>query len=728
MRTFFLLGLGYFVALFSGSAQAQQRLRAGQLEVWFNAQGWPEAARLGRERVRFRAETAIEGATPRLLGVERLAADRLRVRRQWQTPDGRGCTSVETFALEKQALAWTWDLTGTGTGSWSAELETRVALDGTRTHWLPWGDPRPDAPASATSEAETRRLLDGARPTAGLPATDWTDPLVPQPPRDRLLWYGGPVFGSPRPDGGRSEAVYYNPLQARNVVSVPLAVLLGERTGLSLGIAPDDLGIEALFRTTAQGEVRFARVHNRIGPDRPRRFTSYLFFHGPHWREGMGAYTRQFPDAFRPVLDAVQDFGGTGAYSWRTAELDTAKLRRMAFRTNWDAFFPFLYMGQFLPPLPDSATWLGWRGIPVSFASIDRSYARLQRAGFHALSYFNITEYGNYVVPRREYVPRRGDFRTPWVNANRLLHDSLEAAVVYWPTDTTRTNFVYTYERSIVVDPATPVYRGFLLEQARRHLERLPHFEGFAIDRMDWTRLYNPRADDGLTWVKNAPARSLHTSWNEVLDSLHRLLHPAGKVIFVNNHVKRLEEHRYVDGVFDEFGYGGASLNANAFLCVQKPLIGWVSHRDQLFPAGDAFMQRFLHLGAFPMAPFAANDHSLLPDPETEQLYLDYGPLLDALRGKRWVFDARAEVPDGPARANLFAVPDGYVLPVTFGGAAESVPVTLRGLPDLARYRITCHWPGDRPPIPLTPRGQTLTVPLHRGTALLRFTRLSAPE
>ena len=54
------------------------------------------------------------------------------------------------------------------------------------------------------------------------------------------------------------------------------------------------------------------------------------------------------------------------------------------------------------------------------------------------------------------------------------------------------------------------------------------------------------------------------------------------------------------------------------------------------------------------------------------------------MRGKKWVLLPHAvEVADQKARANLFAVPGGYVMPVVFGGKAKSVEVVLRGLPRL---------------------------------------------
>ena len=51
----------------------------------------------------------------------------------------------------------------------------------------------------------------------------------------------------------------------------------------------------------------------------------------------------------------------------------------------------------------------------------------------------------------------------------------------------------------------------------------------------------------------------------------------------------------------------------------------------------DAYFQRCLYLGVFPTAPFPNNNHYLRPSALAHQIFLDYGSLMDALRGKKWV-------------------------------------------------------------------------------------------
>jgi hypothetical protein len=268
-----------------------------------------------------------------------------------------------------------------------------------------------------------------------------------------------------------------------------------------------------------------------------------------------------------------------------------------------------------------------------------------------------------------------------------------------------------------------------MLEQAQRHLDRLPDSAGICIDRMDWLRRYNLRADDGVSWLDGKPARSLYMSWHELMSKLGPMMHRAQKVIFGNNQTKRLELLRHLDGVYCEFGHLGPALNASAILALRKPLMCWTPEPDTLRPDPDAYFQRHLHLGAYPTAPYPGNHHCIHPNSWADKYYLDYGPLLDAIRGKKWVLRPHVvEVVEQKARANLFEVPGGYALPVTFGGQASAATVVVKGLPRRGgqnRFRIEVIHPGESTSTSLSAvdDGQQLRIeaPLRRGCAMLKL-------
>jgi hypothetical protein len=282
------------------------------------------------------------------------------------------------------------------------------------------------------------------------------------------------------------------------------------------------------------------------------------------------------------------------------------------------------------------------------------------------------------------------------------------------------------------MDPGEPVYQQFLLDQAKKHIEWIPDAEGICIDRMDWLRMYNEERDDGVSWFGNQPTRSLLTSWNSLLNQLGPLLHKSGKVIFINNHDKRIDLLRQTDGYFDEFTYGGSPLNLTALMGVRRPVLGWTSEEKNLRPDPDAFFQRYLHLGVYPMAPFPGNDHSLLPGEWVDRQYLDYGPLLESLKGKKWVLEPDCiEALDKKAKVNLFEVPGGWVAPVTFGPKEGPVTIIISNFPGFKGNSVAeALYPGVNKPVtlPITPEGNQIriTVPMHRGCALVRIVKRDA--
>jgi hypothetical protein len=204
-------------------------------------------------------------------------------------------------------------------------------------------------------------------------------------------------------------------------------------------------------------------------------------------------------------------------------------------------------------------------------------------------------------------------------------------------------------------------------------------------------------------------------------------MHQSGKVIFINNHDKRIDLLRQTDGFFDEFTYGGSPLNLTALMGVRRPVLGWTSEEKNLRPDPDAFFQRYLHLGVYPMAPFPGNDHSLLPGEWVDRQYLDYGPMLQWLKGKKWVLEPGCiAVLDHQAKVNLFTVPGGWVVPVTFGPREGTVTVLIGNVPGMTgKVNVEAMYPGEPVAVPLEMshnEGQgRIIVPLRRGCAMVRI-------
>lgn len=748
-------------ATIAGAAVGQElRVQTSGLGVQLSPHGEITALQFGQETALrpMRGEILLQNC--RVQGTptcRALAGGGYEFTREWRESAGPGqCLVTERFLPRPASLRWEVEIRGTGQ-PWSTPIETRLAYPlkaAPALFWTAWSDPQMGRaataadPGPAANQAPGEVLIPFRR--GNHPRTiqsllhdnsaDWADPLIPQPFRDALLYYGAPAFDLHQP------RLAFTPFRG-DLFALPLATVLDstQDLGFSLVLDPRDVIPDLELALTAEGEIRFRRLFLRIDGEQVVRFAADLVPHEADWRGGLCWMTANYPEFFDPPLPTVSNLAGLGAYSAEEGPLDVGKLKRMGFRTNWKASFDFAYMGMFLPPVRDEAqTWRRYFGEPTSVAKIRDYHRRMRADGFYALQYFNVSEFGAHIAWPLTAPAIAEDEPTSQTGAHYLV-GPLAQAIIRLPENLPSQDLalygksspggpIFTWENGIVLDCGDAGYETFLLEQVQRHLQSLPESAGFVVDRGDWVRLYNLGRDDGTTWFDNQPAASLRVSWQRFMDKFGPLAHAAGKVIFVNNHDKRIDLLRHVDGVFDESTYGSGPLNLTALDTLRKPALGWTVDERDLQPDPDAFFQKYLYLGVYPMAPFPKNDHSIQPTPWAEKQYLDYGPLFDSLRGKRWVLTPHiVEAVSQAAKVNFFEVESGYALPVTYAGSATTVEVLLHGA--LARSRLTARalLPGreEHEAVSIHHEGDSvrLTVPVHRGCAvvLIQADRTASP-
>lgn len=537
----------------------------------------------------------------------------------------------------------------------------------------------------------------------------WQDPLVPQSFEDKTYDYGA-FFN--REDG----------------LSLPMASILDTENGVGITFiqSPRDVLLDLQVSTSKTGEIRFSRAFHRFGCAQSKiKFHMDIVVHEPDVRAALNAIVTRYPEYFDPPCKLAHQVGGGGAYSGWEGPLDGTKLSAMGFTMNWKASLDFPYMGQFLPPVKDDETWNRFAGGGEGdFTATDEgrfgqtsihqmsAYSSAMRAqGFHVLNYFNVTEFGAHITYPAPPIKNESDPGL-WKDANDFLHDRLEDAVLKAPAP------IWTWGNGVIMDCGDGTYRDFLLQQARRHVEKLPDSSGICIDRMDWLTRYNPNADDGATWI-DGPSRHLRRSWMSLMEELGPVFHNAEKVIFGNDMDRRLELMRHVDGFYDEHGYFPYNLNTSSFLALRKPLVCWTSEENPFGSNPDEYFQRHLYMGAFPTIPFPGNDHSVLPSDANDRLYLDYGSLFNALRGRTWLLKPGVvEVKDSNAKANVFETSSHYAVFVGLAGQEENAQLRLRGISGAAKV---LH-PGTVGKMMLLIKvrdSATLDVPLKRGCAML---------
>lgn len=611
---------------------------------------------------------------------------------------------VEDFSPTTESIRWQIQLEG-GSPPWSTAIETRLKwFDVKRAKfWTTWGD---DSPATAGANAG---LIISERTPRKMNLVDyfeprWRDPLVPRPFRDIELWYGG----HPYLEGG---------------FSIPIATVVeGDNdTGMSLALSPRDTIIDLRLTTNPDGLITFSRFYNRLGSGKPVRFSMDLVGHQADWRPALGWMVKNYPEYFDPHGDQIRKMYGLGAYSGYQGLLDQGKLHKMDFKVNWNAHFDFPYMGMDLPPVKKGVSWTSLKGQRTSVPMMNDYCSNMAKMGFRVLSYFGVTEFGDRSVWNFTPAPMAPDTPDLWKSPNEFLYTKLADGILYFSDGKPIRAW-----SGIEMDPSGPDYQDYLLAQAKAIRDELPACSGIAIDEMYDLARFNHRADDGVTWINGHAVRALTVSWKSLMAKLGPLMQQKDKPIFGNTLLKRLDLMKHLDGIFAEHGDQGNDMNLDAFLSVRKPDIEWVFARSRLRLHPNRFLQRFLYMGTFPMVPYPKNDHSIRPDLRVDQFYLDYGPLFRALNQRRWVFVPHVlRVKDGAAKANIFGVPGGYVIPICFGGQAPNATVTVRGVANLksAVYRFVN--PGDREWRNLKPSfgdGQVeIQVPLKRGCAMVRI-------
>jgi hypothetical protein len=388
-------------------------------------------------------------------------------------------------------------------------------------------------------------------------------------------------------------------------------------------------------------------------------------------------------------------------------------------------------MGLFLPLVGDNVEYVCPRineatvEFPTSVAHLREYSEQMRHSGFYVLNYFNVGEFGHLIKKDPPAPPRQAKNDADlWRDANDFAWYVIPDALMYSEDG----KLLHGGQGDVLVDIGEPVYQRVLLDQAKRHIEKFPASSGLALDEMQFNRRYNFRRDDGLTWKNGKPARALVNSWKDWMNQLGPMMVKANKVTYSNPLYRRLDLMTHLDGFYDEFAFVPYSLNTNIFLAVRKPFLSWTINIYD--PDPDAYFQRHLHLGAYVTVPYPMDNHEIMPSGnQIDRWFVDYGPLFDALQGRTWVLQAHAIGVEGnKAKANLFAIPGGYLAYVTFGGENANVKVTLRGLEKFHGqngFLVESLRPGETEWSALAGdvKGEviTLNVPLKRGCAAFKL-------
>lgn len=650
--------------------------------------------------------TAIEGLFAHNVHIKQEDSNSIKITQTMRDSMGdRSCTVVKKISLQNDAIHVDVKIYGDNY-AWTSPIHTKLKWNiNTQTKfWTAWGK---------ENKEETAINLDGDKTNQEAHADAWEDPLVPTKFKDLELSYGGK-----RKD------------KFVKAFSLPLATILqsDKKSSFNMVFSPKDTIINMDMKTTADGSLVFSRLNDRISPENTVSYSYDFFFMEADWRPVLGWMVKKYPRYFNPSNPRVHEVAGTASYSGYNGDMDVKKYKDIAYGFNWYAVRNWPYLGMFMPPVDEGETWQSWTGFgsgtatkgrTVSYQIIRENHKKMRKRGFHLLEYFNLNEFG-YRIKFPYDSTLINENQPLWKESNNLLHQKLKPAMLY--TEDNRARF--SWNRCVIMDPGHEVYHTYLMGQAKRMVEKIPEFSGICIDRLDWYEGFNYRKDDGVSMVEGKQAWAMPLSLHKIMGPLSGLLHKNNKVIYYNPHLTRLDFAQYFDGIFDEFGDKGNKINLSALLALQKPIVGWIHEQATIENKPDYWMQKYLYLGVYPMAPYPEANHSLEASEWADALFLDYGHIFKVLKGKQWVYTPNvASVENDAAKINVFKTDTGYLVPIVHGDKEGEVNVhlKLKKLFPHKKFKAYVAYPGDKKWSRLRYNGKTngyhLNVTLKRGMA-----------
>ncbi len=193
-------------------------------------------------------------------------------------------------------------------------------------------------------------------------------------------------------------------------------------------------------------------------------------------------------------------------------------MARQHVRYMWSSFW-FKYLGDYMPDGPEWApyTYACWwkLGQMMSDEKINAFIAEMRQHGIGIFAYFDVTEYGG-----------AGGADGKADEPTRLLHTKFADALV----KDVRGREIVDWEDDRVVNPRQdgPMWPE-LQRQCERHIARLPDFEGFIIDLLDWASAYDYAHDDGFTTIGDRAVENMAQPVAAAVQSVCRIAHARGQ-------------------------------------------------------------------------------------------------------------------------------------------------------------------------------------------------------
>jgi hypothetical protein len=422
---------------------------------------------------------------------------------------------------------------------------------------------------------------------------------------------------------------------------------------LTIALPPDENIPHLQVEWKDAQTLRLTFGHRGMGGGKPSPLKILFTTHAADYRSALAAYAARYPAYFETPMPRG-DNEGAFWYHHIQDHPDFTEMQRQNVRFIWSSFW-FNHLGDYLPQEKEwfPYTYAKWwnLGKKMDDMQINAFIDEMHGRGIATYAYFNVTEYGG-----------SGGQSGGTAEAQRILQERFANALM----KDAEGKPIPTWEGAMAMNARSQyALRPFLQDQIRRHVERLPNFDGFIIDRLDWGSLLDYGHDDGLTMVGDRPADNMAGAVADAVQDVCRLTHDAKKRVFINQFY-RVELMRDVDGSCHECDY-----LAQGYLEPFRPAAAWLQQRPYVrqrdLAPFEAHLKRRLLIALQPQMiahEFPISQQS--PDKSAADLMELFSPLFKVFAGKRQVLEPHCIAVTGANDVNLFADGQGhYLAPIT---------------------------------------------------------------
>lgn len=383
--------------------------------------------------------------------------------------------------------------------------------------------------------------------------------------------------------------------------------------------------------------------------------TELLFhMHEGDWRPGLAWFAEKYPTYFRPGNPrAVEEIDGpfAGGRAGDTEEQADCMLRYGAKAV--EIHLHYACYGHYFPKEEEWVCRETW-GMERYERKLSRSVVRetldmYKEKGIHPLMYIQLS--GDAVKEYAEKNFPESIART--VYGNRMGFDWYD----YWMVNS---------------DPSLPFGRH-IAAQLDRFFEVYGDASGLFWDQPCYDSI-DATHHDGITMVNNKPAYRLVFCYHIHRDRMVAEAHRRGMFVSANGPAY-IELAEGLDQIMAEAMTSAENVQ---YLCIERPMIVF-SGAASAAEAEFIFQTCLLSGATCPRAPQERQSA------EVEEVIFAYLPLLEPLRGRKWLLEANPlELPSG-TEGNIFRIPSGKVcvtlvsrLPRLTQSDADSAPLTFK--------------------------------------------------